>query len=266
VVVALTVIFVWPTLVHAIEVWSVDDEFSYGFLVIPICVLLAWQQRRAFRSNATRGADSGLILVLAAAGAILLNGRVGINALSGLAVTPLVLGICAYLCGWTAARSMAFPIAFSAFGLGVYRGAFDFAGFALQHVTAQASEVLANSLGLAVTRDDLVLTVRQYAFLVTEECSGLSSLVSLLAVASLWIWFVRGSHLARLSTLLAVVPLVLAANVMRVTAVLAVASDFGPETAVGFFHGASSLVLFGMALAGLIITGRLLGCRLTTLG
>ena len=36
---------------------------------------------------------------------------------------------------------------------------------------------------------------------------------------------------------------------------------FGQDAALGFFHGASSLVLFGLAVGGLLGVSRLVGCR-----
>jgi exosortase/archaeosortase family protein len=65
---------------------------------------------------------------------------------------------------------------------------------------------------------------------------------------------------------LSVIPLVVLANTTRVTLVLLVASAFGQDAAVGFFHGASSLVLFGLALGGLLCVSRIVGCRVTSFG
>jgi exosortase/archaeosortase family protein len=61
--------------------------------------------------------------------------------------------------------------------------------------------------------------------------------------------------------LFSVVPLTIFANSLRVTLVLVVANFFGQDAALGFFHGASSLVLFGLALGGLLGVSRLVGCR-----
>jgi exosortase len=260
-----TCALVWPAVTHAVTVWSVDEEFSYGFLVPPVSALLVWWRRHAIREQLGSGANSGLVLVLAAVGVYAFGLRADINAISGLAVSPLLLGMVAFLWGWPAARVVAFPIAFLAFGLGLYRGLLDSLGFALQNMTATASGLLAQWLGLDVVRDGLTLRVGSAAFLVAEQCSGLSSLLSLVALASLWAYAVRGPRLARGGLLLAVLPLVVAANTLRVTVVLLVATVFGPEVALGFFHGASSLALFGVALGGLLGIGRVLGCRLPLL-
>ena len=59
-------------------------------------------------------------------------------------------------------------------------------------------------------------------------------------------------------------PLVILANTTRVTLVMLVASWHGQEAALGFFHGASSLILFGIALVGLLGVSRALKCKLPT--
>jgi exosortase/archaeosortase family protein len=93
----------------------------------------------------------------------------------------------------------------------------------------------------------------------------MSSLLSLLALAALWMYATRGGVAARISVFAGVLPLVIVANTIRVTLVLAVAANFGENVALGFFHGASSMVLFALALVGLLALSRMVGCRLPTL-
>jgi exosortase/archaeosortase family protein len=115
-------------------------------------------------------------------------------------------------------------------------------------------------------RDGLVLhsasSTPEFAFIVAQTCSGMSSLLSLLSLAALWMYATRGGVGARVIVFAAVLPLVLVANTTRVTLVLLIASLFGQDAALGFFHGASSLILFGLALAGLLLVSRTVGCKL----
>jgi exosortase/archaeosortase family protein len=90
----------------------------------------------------------------------------------------------------------------------------------------------------------------------------MNSLLALLTLAALWIHVTRGGWGGRLALAASVLPLVLAANTARVALVLHVAAAFGEEAALGFFHGASSLVLFGLSLGGLLLVGRAAGCKL----
>jgi exosortase len=254
-----------PAFSHAVGVWSTTEEFGFGFLIVPIVVILTWSQRRAF-VGPSRGARLGLALLIPSLFIYVVATRVSVHAVAGLAVIPILWGAVLYLRGTHAVRMLAFPIGYLAFGLGLYRGLLDSVGFALQGITAILATFGANAIGLDVHRDGVILTSNAFAFVVSQACSGMSSLVSLLALAALWVYVATGSPFARAAMVLAVFPLVVIANGVRVTLVLAVASAFGVDAAVGFFHGASSLVLFGVAIAGLLAVGRIAGCRAPTFG
>ncbi len=259
---ALTVLFVFPAFAHAFEVWSTTEEFSFGYAIPLVTLGLLWWRREDLRRRAGKGSAAGLVIALGAMALYLLGQRAGVNAVAGLAVIPLLWGAAVYLWGWGVGRVALFPLAFLAFGLGLYRGLLSSVGFVLQEITARGSGLLATLVGLDVARDGLVLYSEQFAFIVAEACSGMSSLLSLLALAALWTHLARGAPWTRLVVLASVAPLVVLANVLRVTAVLGVASVLGQDAALGFFHGASSLVLFGVALGGLLLVSWRAGCRL----
>ena len=256
-----TAALLWPALAHAVDVWSTTEEFTYGFLVPPVVLGLLWWRRAALVRSVGRGASEGLAIVLVAVGVYVLGERAGIHALAGIAVPPLLWGSAIYLWGWQTGRELAFPLGFAEFGLAVYRGLLDSVGFGLQQVTAVGAAASANLVGLVVIRDGLILQGDQFAFVVAQSCSGMSSLLSMLALGALWIHLAQGSTLRRLMVLLSVGPLVVVANTTRVVLVLLVASWLGQDAATGFFHGASSLVLFAVALGGLVLVSRGVGCR-----
>jgi exosortase len=261
-------VFVYPAVAHAVEVWSTDEEFTYGFLILPIALALLWWRRAQLQRSIGTGSDIGLLIVAGAMVVTLVSRRTGINALAGVAVSPILIGIAVYLWGWRAARIVAFPAGFLVFGLGLYRGLLNSVGFALQDLTAKGAALAGQAIGLGVIRDGLVLRSAAdsppFAFVVAQACSGMSSLLSLLSLAALWIYATRGPLPGKVAVFLGVVPLVIIANTLRVTLVLVVASAFGEDAALGFFHGVSSLVLFGLALAGLLIVSRTVGCKLPT--
>jgi exosortase len=261
-------VFVYPAFAHGVEVWATDEEFTYGFLIPPIALALLWWRRQALRSSVGQGSGIGLLIVGGAIVLTLVSRRTGINTLAGMAVSPIIIGATVYLWGWRAGRVIAFPAGFLVFGLGLYRGLLSSIGFTLQDLTAKGAAVLGQVIGLHVIRDGLVLysapDSAQYAFVVAQACSGMSSLLSLLSLAALWIYATRGSLPGKVAVFLGVVPLVIISNTMRVTLVLVVAAAFGEDAALGFFHGASSLVLFGLALTGLLVLSRTVGCKLPT--
>jgi len=255
------VAFITPAIVHAIGLWATTEEFSYGFLIVPTSAALVALRSTRARGLVGTGERLGLVVAAGAMVVFVAAERVGINAVAGLAISPLLFGIALYLWGRRTAGVLAFPFAFLAFGLAAYRGLLDTVGFSLQVATAHGSGWLAQLVGLPVVRDGLVLQLPGFAFVIAEACSGMSSLLSLLAISSVWIYFAQARALARIVVIAAVLPIVLLANVARVTLVVWVADRLGPDAAIGFFHGASSLVLFGVAVTCLVGLSEIVGCR-----
>jgi exosortase len=255
--------FIAHAVQHAVEVWSSDEEFSYGFLIVPIALVLLVWRRQALRSSVGRGAWGGLAIAIVAVIVTLVSRRIEIHVLGGLAVSPLLWGTAVYFWGWRTGRVLAFPLGFLEFGFGLYRGLLNSVGFTLQNFTAIGAAWSSHLLGVNVVRDGLILRSDSFAFVVAQTCSGMNSLLSLLALAGLWLYVTRGALPARAAVLLSVLPLVVVANTTRVTLVLLLANWMGQDAALGFFHGASSLVLFGVAVLGLVLVSRMVGCRVT---
>src|SRR5581483_1213802 len=102
--------------------------------------------------------------------------------------------------------------------------------------------------GVPVRRSGFDLFVGRFHFVVAEACSGLSSLLALLCLATLIVGLAHSSPARRIILILLVVPIVLTANVIRVTLVLTLAQVFGLAVAHGFVHGFFSAALFLAAL------------------
>src|SRR5205823_9694134 len=95
-----------PAFIHAHEVWSTTEEFSFGYLVVPVSLGLLWLRRVDIRKSLGPGATSGLIVVVAALSVYLFAERIEIHALAGLAVPLLLVSSVVYLWGWAAGRAV----------------------------------------------------------------------------------------------------------------------------------------------------------------
>jgi exosortase len=259
---AATLGLLWPVLQHAFEVWSGNEDLHFGWLLLPTALWLVWRSRAQLRlSPSTRGARAGLVLALVSIAAYLLCERVAARTPAAL-MAGLVVGaeVC-YLWGARTALLLAFPIGLVTYGLALQQTLIAPLAFALQGFTAVSAADLGRVLGLDIVREGLVLRGSAFAFVVAEACSGMNSLLALLGLAAIWAYMVRGTTGARAAIVAAVLPLVVAANTTRVVLVLLIASAFGQDAATGFFHGASSLALFLMAMVGLLTVSRVVGCR-----
>jgi exosortase/archaeosortase family protein len=82
----------------------------------------------------------------------------------------------------------------------------------------------------------------------------------MITVGVAWVYLVEGKLAAKIAMLVAIVPLVAFSNILRITLLLVVASHFGEDVALSYYHDWSGIVLFLMALGLLLLLGKVLGC------
>jgi exosortase len=254
-------VLLWPVFSRAVAIWTSDPFMDFGFALPPVAIAGVWWRRGALRRCQRSGAAAGLIVVVLALIGLLASERLWARSPAAVSAGFLVWGVVIFGWGWVAARIVAFPIGLVTAGLALQSTLLSGLGFALQGVTAAGAAVVAHGLGLPVVGEGLLLRGPTYAFVVTDACSGMSSLLALLLTAVVWIYVASGGYIARGAVVAAVLPLVVLSNTTRVSLVLLVADRLGQDAALGFFHGASSLVLFGVALVGLLQVSRMVGCR-----
>jgi EpsI family protein len=99
-----------------------------------------------------------------------------------------------------------------------------------------------------------VIDMGGHQMLVADACSGMNSIVSLAALTLLYTHLTGPSSARRWIVLLAsVIPIAIAANVLRVLALALIAYHFGDDAAQGAIHTAAGLLVFIVAF--LLLTG-----------
>ena len=250
-----------PVLAEMTRTWWTDKNASHGFLVPIIAVALAWQRRHLVASRARTCPPA-----LAAVGAGLLLYPAGL--LSGVEFLPEVSfvavlgGLALYFTGPRAFRELAFPYAFTWFMVPWPDALVEFVSFPMQLFSARFATMLVGLVGIPVSRDGVDIHLRDYTFSVGVPCSGMRSLVALLALSALIAYLMSGPGWKRGALFLAGLPLAMLANVARIACILLIAIFWGPKVAEGFFHGLSGVVVFLFATLGLMGAGRALGLRL----
>ena len=162
--------------------------------------------------------------------------------------------------GWRAVRLCAFPL-FS----GIH-GAVARRLRRCRHRIAEAARFdhcrkRVVRVGYPITRSGVTLTIGQYQLLVADACSGLHSMFSLSAMGLLYFYLIRHRSIARNLILIAAIPMMaFAANIVRVMALVLITYHFGKRCAAqGFIHSFAGILLFIVALLGLMALDSLLG-------
>lgn len=249
-----------PVIAEMVRSWATQDNASHGFLVAPIAAYLAWLRRQRLTAAYRAGATGAGLAAAAAALLLYLGGRwMEVEFLPPVSLVVMIGAQLLYFGGWALLREAAFPCAFLVFMVPWPDLLVEFLSFPMQLLSAKYAAMFAGLLGMSVARSGVDLRLPTYTFSVAVPCSGMKTLVALLALAALIAYLARGPRWKRALLFAAGVPIALGANVARIVVILLIATLVSPRAAEGFFHGASGVAVFMFALAGLLLLGRAMG-------
>ena len=248
VIIGMVVVYL-PMLRKLIYDWGHDDNYSHGFLIIPIAVYLVWERRDELL--AARPSPSALGLVVVAVSLMMLvAGQLGAELfLTRLSLIGVLAGAVLFLYGWEHLRVVWFPVAFLLLMIPIPAIIFNQIAFPLQLLASRFGETVLRLFNIPVLREGNVMTLANTQLEVAEACSGIRSLISLLTLGIVYGYFTDKRFLVRLVIALSTIPVASVANGLRVAGTGIAAYHYGDEAAQGFFHEFSGWVVFVVSLA-----------------
>lgn len=246
------------TLYYQVFVGLVDDwinmpDFSHGFLVPVVSLYFAWERRDKLFSTPLAPSSWGL-LILVFGIALLLLGRLATEFFTMRFSFLVVLsGVIVSLLGWKHVRILAFPLGFLIFMIPIPSILLQKVTFPMQFFASACAELSLQLVGIPVLREGNVIHLARTSLEVAEACSGIRSLISLLALGTVFAYFTKTVFWQRLVLVLACFPIAIVVNALRVSVTGILAHSYGPSVAEGFFHGFSGYVLFLVAMALLFL-------------
>lgn len=252
-----------PTLLWwLVNQWLTNPYYSHGFLVVIISgVITSLKVRSYINRYEIAPEQSGFYifafgLVLFAIGYIYL-----FPFLTALSFLFTASGLILYLYGKRMMRTLLFPIAYLIFAIPVPLEWLSKLAYHLQSLSASYAASIIALLGIAVERMGAEIHLRDASFVVGAPCSGMNSLIALLALATIFIYILKCQHYKKAALLIVSVPIAICANILRIVSLLLIAETYGADTARGFFHTFFSPLLFFIAFISLIFISLLIGCR-----
>jgi exosortase len=236
--------------------WSTDDNYSHGFLIVPLALYFAWERRGRFISAPIRPGMTGLIFIaggLCALFAGLLGSELFLTRISLLAT---LTGALWFLYGAAHVRIMFFPLAFMLLMIPIPAVIFNQIAFPLQLLASRFGEVVLSALSIPVIREGNVIRLANTTLEVAEACSGIRSLISLLTLGIVYGYFLDARLSIRFLLAAATIPIAILANGIRVAGTGIAAHYYGSETAEGFFHMFAGWLVFLAAFIMLFVFHR----------
>jgi len=240
-----------------VDEWWTQPESSYGLLIPPIALYIAYLFRSRTFAVPAEPTTRGLWL-LGSGCLIFLLGRLSAEFfLARISIVVVLAGLVWIFWGKRRLRTLSFPFVLLATMVPLPAIVYNTLAAPLQLFASAIATDIAQALGISIYRDGNIIHLANISLGVAEACSGLHSLTAMV-VAALLLGFVLEIRLAgRIILLLFSVPLAVAINVLRVagTAVLA---DYKSEFALGFYHSFSGWLVFVLGFALLWLSGKAL--------
>ena len=245
---------VWANLVQD---WWLDANYSHGFLVLPVSIYLLWRCRNELRWPA-EPSRWGVAMVLAGSIGLVLGIAASEFFVTRMSLILQVTGIGLAHFGRANFRRVWFAFFFLLFMVPVPAVIYYQATLPMQLLSTKMTTFLLQVLGVPAIRQGNIIHLPGYSLEVIEACSGLRSLVTLLALGSLYSWHYMSGRVRPLLLTLAMIPIAMTANVFRITVTAIGAYAISKEMAETFLHEISGLLVFMSALVMLIILGAIL--------
>lgn len=238
--------------------WSNDENYSHGFLIVPIALYFVWERRDALRVAPIRPSLLGLVVILGGA-ATLVAGILGAELfLSRVSMLGIAFGTVLFVLGWAHFRILFLPILFLLLMVPLPAIIFNQIAFPLQLLASRFGEMALMACNIPVLREGNVMILANTTLEVAEACSGIRSLVSLLTLGIVYAYFSDPRIWVRTVTILSTIPIAIMVNGWRVAGTGIAAHFYGPEVATGFLHTFSGWLLFVVAFALLFLVMRAL--------
>jgi exosortase len=233
------------------DLWS-DPNYSHVYIVPIISGLVIWQRRRTLAAIPTRGSWTGVALLLAGVAALILGDIGAETFLMRTSLIVVIAGLILFHLGPGMLWALAFPLGFCLFLVPMPAVVFYAMTARLQNIAAETGAWGLDLLGVPVLLDGNVIQLSRVTLGVTEACSGIRSLITLVALGVAWAHLMLPRFWMQVVLVVSVLPITIVANASRIMMTGLVGRWFGVEYAEGFFHSFSGWLVFVLAILCLL--------------
>ncbi len=248
----------WPTFLWLHEKYQfADSYYSHGYLIPFIVLYLLYDRRHELGREIREGQGSiwGCAILACALLVHFLGLFAKIHFISGYSMLFYLVGCTLFLFGARVTRMLAFPFFFMVFMLPIPDEYLNYIALPLKSSATAVAMFIMDLLKIPYLRDGFSIHLSDATYIVGTPCNGMRSLISFLAIGSLFLYFIRTSLLKGLALLLMIPVLAILLNGIRIFILLYIALHYGQEAASPefFLHDLSGMAVFIIGLAAMML-------------
>lgn len=252
----------FPTLLALIDgPWQTEQE-GHGPLIIAASLWWIWQSRARLRSVRISPAPIAGWAILLVGLTLMYLARIqqGLVTIEMASLLPVIVGCILITVGWPTLRILAFPVGFLVFAVPMPDWLIDAATVPLKVFISNTVTRVLYAAGFPVAQNGVMIMIGSYQLLVKDACSGMNSIFALSAIGVFYAYAFRWQEKLRsVLLLLAIIPVTILANFLRVFTLVLIAYYGGPDLLEGIVHDMTGIGLFVIAVVLLFLFDGFLG-------
>ena len=243
---------------NMVQDWSVDDNYSHGFLIPFISIFLIWQKKGKLAVIPIKPSNYGLIL-LGASLLLLFVSNIGAELFTmRVSMLMVILSLSVFITGWKFSKALCLPVAYLLFMIPFPAIIWNKIAFPLKLFATQMAVSFIKILNIPVYAEGNIIHLSNTTLEVVDACSGLRSLTSLLALSAAFALISQHSKLEKFFLFLSAIPIAIFMNIIRLSVTAILARQYGSRIAEGFLHDFSGILVFFIAIILIYIIHSLL--------
>jgi exosortase A len=235
----------WNTFIAMANVWENSENFSHGWLIVPISLWLLWKIEpkvgaNSFKPSWIGGVAVALLIALWIAGEL-----ARVSVVKQVAVVLMLSASVLLFAGWTVLKRVLFPMLFLLCMVPAGEGLTPF----LMEQTATVTVWAIKLVGIPIYREGMHFALPTGRWSVIEACSGLRYFIAAVILALLFVYLNFKSWSRIVIFLVACIVLSIVANWMRAFLIVLVGHFSQMRYGVGDDHIVYGWVFFGVVMA-----------------
>jgi exosortase len=209
---------------------------------------LLWIRREPYLGADFRPTTWGVAIIAGGALIQLVGGFLHVQAIEGAALLVYIAGAVALVGGWTALKWSWPAILFLAFMIPLPWRLEKALGPPLQGFATMVSTFALQTLGFMAFSEGNVIQLNEHRIGVVEACSGLSMLITFVALSTGMAMVVKRPLIDRIVLILSSIPVALVANIARITLTGVLHEWANEKVANHFYHDLAGWIMIPFAL------------------
>ena len=230
-------------------------DYTHAYFILPISLYIIWEKRQQLQNSVSPIKPSnnlfGVLLLISAVFLFVIGDRQGYLVVTTFSLIPLVFGICLWLYGLGTVKLLSFPILYLILLVPPPLGLLDSLTIPMRYGVSILTDKTLLLFNYPVVRDGLLLQLDGHDIYMGAPCSGFRSLITMIALGLLYVYFNKGTIGKKVLLFLSVIPLALIGNFLRVFSLCLVTYYMG-DKAGHIYHDVSGYVIFVFVILGML--------------